>query len=194
LPFTGFHGERYTCTVIEPRRVLISWDIHAEGIEWVSTKEELNTPLPRRFYEERIQLPSLPAIPRPWRELLSEQLIRDLKAWNDSWDLHGPEDHEVIRELQEQAKGLAIRVQNELGTDGWEVLYKKDGWVYRVHPPGNWLVQTWEQDLLGYPPPDPRKGYDEDYVPPEALDEEALMQYWLWKDQQLTDADGSASD
>jgi hypothetical protein len=176
----------------EPRRVLISWEIDAVGIEWVPSKEELDTPY------EKVQLPGKPAIPRPWRELLSEQLVRDLKAWNDSWGLQGPADLEVAWALQEQGRELAVRVQDELGTHGWEVLYHdRDGRVHRVHPPGSWPIGTWEQDLLGYPPPDPRKGYDEDYVLPEPLeiaDEEALIQYWLRKDQEQTNADGLASD
>jgi hypothetical protein len=100
--------------------------------------------------------------------------------------------------LQDQARELAIRVQNELGTDGWEVLYhdSRDPRVHRVHPPGSWPAETWEQHLLGYPPPDPRKGYDGDYTYPEPLeeaDEEALILYWLRKDQQQTGTDRSTA-
>jgi hypothetical protein len=52
--------------------------------------------------------------------------------------------------LQERGCELAIQVQDELGTDGWEVLYQLDGRMLRVHPPGSWPVESWEQELLGY--------------------------------------------
>jgi hypothetical protein len=54
------------------------------------------------------------------------------------------------RALQERGRELAIQVQDELGTDGWEVLYQMDGQMLRVHPPGSWPVESWEQELLGY--------------------------------------------
>jgi hypothetical protein len=54
------------------------------------------------------------------------------------------------RALQEQGRELAVRVQDELGTDGWEVLYQILGRMYRVHPPASWPIETWEQELLGY--------------------------------------------
>lgn len=79
-------------------------------------------------------------------------MLGDLKTWNDSWDPHGPPDLETAQVLREQARELAVRVQDELGTDGWEVLYRQGGWVHRLHPPGSWPADTWEQDLLGYPP------------------------------------------
>ena len=47
--------------------------------------------------------------------------------------------------LEERGWELAIRVQNELGTEGWEVLYYLGGRVHWVHPPGNWPGETWEQ-------------------------------------------------
>lgn len=72
-----------------PRRVVIDWEYLCDGIEWVPTKEEWETPLPQRFDLEKVQRPGKPPVPRPWREWLSEQLVRDLKAWNDSW---GAED------------------------------------------------------------------------------------------------------
>ena len=52
--------------------------------------------------------------------------------------------------LQQRGRELAIRVQDELGTDGWEVLYQIDGQMSRVHPPGGWPVGSWKQELLGY--------------------------------------------
>jgi hypothetical protein len=63
-------------------------------------------------------------------------------------------DHAQTR--QEQGRDLAVRVQRELGTDGWEVLCQIGGQMFRVHPPGSWPIKTWEQELLGYAPRDPR--------------------------------------
>jgi len=45
-----------------------------------------------------------------------------------------------------------MRVQDELGSPGWEVLYTMDGRVHRVHPAGSWPWDSWRQELLGYPP------------------------------------------
>lgn len=118
---------------------------------------------------------------RSWRERLSEQLLRDLKAWNDSWGPQGPADIEVARVLQERGRELASRVQNELGTDGWEVLYKLGGRMHRVQPAGSWPAETWMRDLLGYTHLDPR----------EVAEEEAGVLEWLQKDQQETGEDSS---
>jgi hypothetical protein len=142
----------------EPRRVMIGWEYLCDGIEWVSTKEEQEALYP--FELEKVQRPGKPPIPRPWPERLSEQLISNLKAWNDSWGLYGSADREVVWELQARGRELAIRAQEELGTDEWEVLYKLGGRVHRVHPPGSWPAETWEQELLGYAPPDPRAYQD----------------------------------
>jgi len=139
---------------------MIDWEYLRHGIEWVPTKEEWEaTGLQRRDWD-KVQRPGKPPIPRPWPERLSGQLISDLKAWNDSWGPYGFGDREVVRELQGRGRELAVRVQDELGTDEWEVLYNLDGRVHRVHPPGSWPVQTWEQELLGYAPPDPRAYQD----------------------------------
>jgi len=62
--------------------------------------------------------------------------------------------------LQERGRELAIQVQDELGTDGWEVLYQMDGRMLRVHPPGSWPVESWKRELLGYhsrPPAEPER-------------------------------------
>src|SRR5580693_2311568 len=67
---------------------------------------------------------------------------------NDDWD-HRDTDS---RALQERGRDLAMRVQDELGTDGWEVLYQMNGQMLRVHPPGSWPIGAWEQQLLGYAP------------------------------------------
>jgi hypothetical protein len=139
--------------VTELRRVLIAFDYRADGIWWVATKEEIEAP-----YEERSRLNREHhrlTSHRPWGDLLSDQLLDDLKAWNDSWDFTiVQEDEEDVPEevLYERGRDLAIRVQDELGADGWEVLYHLGDRVRRVHPPGSWPEEIWEQDLLGYPP------------------------------------------
>lgn len=167
----------------EPRRVLIASEYGAIGIEWMPTKEEWETPLPQRFHLEKVERPGKPPIPRPWPERLSEQLLRDLKAWNDSWEPYGAPDLAAAQVKQEQGRELAVRVQDELGTDGWEVLYYWGRRVHRVHPPGNWPYETWMLDLLGYTHIDPR----------EVAEEEARVVESLWKEQQ-TGAGGSMPD
>ncbi|HCU93630.1 MAG TPA: hypothetical protein DHU96_13230 [Actinobacteria bacterium] len=141
-----------------PRRVLISWDHCADGIWLVTTKEELEA----ATYEEWSRIttalhgpPGTPPAHRPWGDLLSDQLLDDLKAWNDScdWTIPQPDEETVDDDaLGDRGRELAVRVQDELGTDGWEVLYHLGDRVHRVHPPGSWPAGTWEQDLLGYPP------------------------------------------
>jgi hypothetical protein len=165
----------------DPRRLIIAWEYLCEGIEWVATKEEWEAPLPQRFALEKVQRPGKPPIPRPWPERLSKQLLRDLKAWNDSWGSYGAPDLEAARVLQERGRELAVRVQNELGTDGWEVLYSLGGRVHRVHPAGSWPARTWMQDLLGYTHLDPR----------EIAEEEARVLQWLRDTQPQTGEDGS---
>lgn len=89
------------------------------------------------------------------RDLLSGQLLDDLKAWNDSCDRTFHQKYEEVAEkevLEQRGRELAIRTQGELGTEGWEVLYHWGGWVHRVYPPGTWPEKTWRQDLLGYAP------------------------------------------
>jgi hypothetical protein len=81
---------------------------------------------------------------------LTRELRDDLKTWNDSREERDPLFDEKVTSLQEQGRQLAARVQEELGTDGWEVLYKLDGRVRRVQPPGSWPVRTWLEELLGY--------------------------------------------
>lgn len=81
---------------------------------------------------------------------LTRQLRDDLQAWNDSWDERDPLFDEKVTHLQGQGRQLAIRVQAELGTDDWEVLYQLRGRVHRVQPPGSWPVRTWHEELLGY--------------------------------------------
>lgn len=137
----------YDHDVTEPRRVLIDWDYGAHGIWWVLTRQEKEAPAPGGrwsgaappYGHERI---------RPWSNRLTSELLDDLQEWNDSWD-SAAVDAGV---LQERGRDLAIRVQDELGTDGWEVLYKMGGQVRRVHPPGSWPAESWQQQLLGYGP------------------------------------------
>jgi hypothetical protein len=134
----------------EPRRVLIDWDYCANGIWWVTTKEEMEAPPPPgRWAGTRPQ--DRAGRPRPWSEWLSVGLLDDLQEWNDAWDGDGWGDEAAdLRALRERGRDLAVRVQDELGTEDWEVLYRMDGRVHRVHPPGSWPVGTWRQELLGY--------------------------------------------
>ena len=62
--------------------------------------------------------------------------------------------------LEERGRALAVRVQDELGTDGWEVLYFMGGRAYRVHLPGSWPEETWAHDLLGHPAAGPQVSAD----------------------------------
>ena len=139
--------------------MLIGWDYAATGIWWILTKEEREAPGPREGRRAG-GAPSPPdGRPRPWSDRLSEDLLDDLQAWNDSCDGNSREDNKDLREvaaraLQDQGRELAIRVQSELGTDGWEVLYQLGDRMFRVHPPGSWPAGTWQQELLGYAPRD----------------------------------------
>ncbi len=133
----------------EPRRVLIDWDWGGHGIWRVLTKQEMEAPAPpgrwsgappRREHERA----------RPWSDLLTSGVLDDLQAWNDAWDVKDAD----VQALERRGQELALRVQLELGVDGWEVLYMMDGRVHRVHPPGSWPAVSWQQDLLGYAPRD----------------------------------------
>ena len=136
--------------------MLIDWDYCASGIWRILTKQEMEAPAPPRGrWAGAAPRPDGMPRPRPWSDRLSAGLLDDLQTWNDSWDTgQDPrKDGEVaVRALQEQGRGLAIRVQDELGTDGWEVLYRLGDRMFRVHPPGSWPAGTWEQELLGYAP------------------------------------------
>jgi hypothetical protein len=137
--------------------VLIDWDYCAHGIWRVLTKEEKEAPAPGRGHRADGAAPPWTGKPRPWSDRLSVGLLDDLQAWNDSWDTGQDlrQDGEAtVRALQEQGRELAIRVQDELGTDGWEVLYRLGDRMFRVHPPGNWPARTWQQEFLGYAPRD----------------------------------------
>jgi hypothetical protein len=80
----------------------------------------------------------------------------------------------AARALREQGRALAIRVQDELGTDGWEVLYNLDGVVHRVHPPGSWPARTWHEELLGYAPRGQQHAEEEARVRQAILNERFL--------------------
>lgn len=58
----------------------------------------------------------------------------DLKAWNRSWDDSDGfwESAEARRAWEQQGRELAIGVQKELGTDGWEVLYQLGGQAHKI--------------------------------------------------------------
>jgi hypothetical protein len=172
--------------VTEPHRVLIGFDYLADGIWWVSTKEEQEA----ATYEEWSRLTRAlygPSGPPAWGDLLSAQVLADLKAWNDAHDhtIVQEEDGEILdgEVLEERGRELAIRVHDELGTGSWEVLHHLGGRVHRVHPNGSWHADTWEQDLLGHAPPDPR----------EIAEEEARILESLREDGQQTSADAPAS-
>jgi hypothetical protein len=127
--------------------VLVAWDVCAHGIWGVLTKEEMEAPA-RPGAWTGTPPPGLPHRPRPWSDRLSGDLLAELQEWNDAWDIEDPDS----RALQERGRELASRVQDELGTDGWEVLYQMGDRMCRVHPRGSWPIETWEQELLGYQP------------------------------------------
>jgi hypothetical protein len=137
-----------SCDVAEVRRVLIDWDYGAHGIWRVLTKQEKEAPAPSGRWTGAESQPRPEPI-RAWCDRLTSQLLDDLQAWNDAWYTDGAPD---VQLLQQRGRDLATRVQDQLGTDGWEVLYKMGGHVHRVSPPGNWPVMSWAQDLLGYTP------------------------------------------
>lgn len=168
--------------VTEPRRVIIEADYCAGGIWWADTKEEHEAPYPLWSYLTHAQRTGKPPALRPWREWLSQGLLNNLKAWNQSWEDNDGfwNDAQVRQAWEEQGRELANGVQSELGTDGWEVLYRMNGWVHRVHPPGSWPAETWTQDLLGYAPPDPG----------ERAEEEARILGGPRESQPQTSADG----
>jgi hypothetical protein len=109
----------YSCRVTDPRRVLIGWDHGAHGIWWVLTKDEREAPTPPGHWSGTPPS-SWHDRPRPWSDRLSGELLDDLQAWNDACAAHGAD----VQALQERGRELAIQVQGELGTDGWEVLYQ----------------------------------------------------------------------
>jgi hypothetical protein len=131
--------------VRKPRRVLIGWDYGAHGIWWVLTKEEKEASAPPGRWNGTPP-PDRHDRPGPWSDRLSGELLDDLQEWNDACAA----DSAVCRALQERGRELAIRVQDELGTDGWEVLYQMGRRMFRVHPPGGWPVESWQHELLGY--------------------------------------------
>jgi hypothetical protein len=134
--------------VTGPRRVLIAWDYGAHGIWWVLTREEKEAP----GRQPGARPPGPAERARPWSDRLSAGLLEDLQQWNDDWD-HKKDPDRLAQ--QERGRDLAIRVQDELGTGGWEVLYQLGGQMLRVHPPGSWPIGSWQQELLGYAPPRP---------------------------------------
>ena len=132
----------------EPRRVFISADSGAHGIWWVLTKEEMEAPAPSGRWVGTRPSDRHDRI-RPWSDRLTGELLDDLQGWNDAWE----DETADSRALQERGRDLAIRVQGELGSDGWEVLYQIGGQIFRVDPPGSWPIDSWEQQLLGYVQP-----------------------------------------
>ena len=95
------------------KRVLIAWDWEATGIWWYCSAQERGDDADALF-----------------SDLLSHELIVELKRWNDSADgLYGPRILPVDRDKVAQAsfwlrgRELAERVQMELGS-AWEVVYQ----------------------------------------------------------------------
>jgi hypothetical protein len=127
--------------------VLIDWDYGAHGIWWVLTRQEKEAPAPAGRWSGEAPAAQQQRR-RPWSDRLTSELLDDLQEWNDAWDSNDVDS----RVLQQRGRELAIRVQDELGTAGWEVLYKIDSQIRRVHPPSSWPIQSWTQQLLGYAP------------------------------------------
>ena len=141
---SGPHADRYARPVSGLRRVLIDWDYGAHGIWRVLSKEEKEGPaLTGRW--SGAPPPGGGPRPRPWSDRLSAGLLDDLRAWNDDC-----EDGGDVGVLRQRGRDLAVRVQEELGMDGWEVLYQMGDRMHRVHPPGSWPISSWRQELLGY--------------------------------------------
>lgn len=131
----------------EPRRGLIDWDYGAHGIWRVLSAEEMAALAPPGHWSGAV--PSgWHHRPRPWSDRLSSGLPDDLQDWNEACCAEDA-DRGALRDRGRQ---LAERVQGELGTDGWEVFYRVDGRVNRVHPPGSWPAESWRQELLGCEP------------------------------------------
>jgi hypothetical protein len=127
--------------------VLIDWDYGAHGIWWILTKQEKQAPAPAGYWRGTPS-PGWHDRRRPWSDRLSTELLDDLQAWNSACE----DDSVDTRALQERGCELAIRVQDQLGQDGWEVLYRMGDRMMRVHPPGSWPIDSWQQQLLGYAP------------------------------------------
>lgn len=97
--------------------MLISFDHYADGNSWLGTKEEQEAAAYEQWSRLTRALYGLSG-PPPWRDLLSDQVLADLKAWNDAHDhTLRREDEEILpaEELEERGRELAIRVQDELG-------------------------------------------------------------------------------
>lgn len=104
--------------------MLIAFDYCASGIWQVVTKEDEDASYEERSAQTRTQRQPARVTPhRQLGDLLSDQLLDDLKAWNDSCDFTMVQgDDELLDDevLDERGRALAVRVQKELGTDGWE--------------------------------------------------------------------------
>jgi hypothetical protein len=118
-------------------RALVAFDWGASGIWLLDTPEEA-APRRLRTGDPDLEQRRLP----PWSELVSQQLLNDLQRWNDDQDDTGrigrAPDTVFEREIEERARALAERVQNELG-DSWEVFYRSNGPMLPVRPPSRWV-------------------------------------------------------
>jgi hypothetical protein len=123
-----------------PRRVVVDWDWGADGLWSVRSREERHAPAATGGQWVAYRRQSTP-VPRPWGEILSNELLDALQSWNDACgerELRPPRHRTAEDELLEQRKVfLAGRVQQELGGD-WEVLYTSHGAWRWVRPPRSW--------------------------------------------------------
>jgi hypothetical protein len=76
--------------------------------------------------------------PRPWSDELSDDLLDDLKRWNDECgEMAVRGDETSLRDEFARARPLAERVQQQLGSE-WEVLYTSGGAWHWVALPHGW--------------------------------------------------------
>jgi hypothetical protein len=115
-------------------RALVAFDWGASGVWLLNTPEEDL----RRGTDRDLDQPR----PRPWSKLVSQQLLDDLQQWNDDQDdtswAGRPRDPTFVQQIQDRARALAERLQDELG-DSWEVFYQSNGPMLPVRPPGSWV-------------------------------------------------------
>ena len=107
--------------IARARRVLIDWDFAADGI-WLIRGSEHG--------------PS-----RPWSQVLTAELLDELKSWNRIGEVLGRTSHPddaLVEAFWPRARVFAKRAQAELGPT-WEVLHVSPGgaWTW-VEPPKAW--------------------------------------------------------
>jgi hypothetical protein len=124
-------------TVVSPRRALVDWDYGAHGLWLVLSPEELRAPPPTGGTWGPY-VASAESEPRPWSDELSDDLLDDLKRWNDECgEMAVRGDETSLRDEFARARPLAERVQQQLGSE-WEVLYTSGGAWHWVALPHGW--------------------------------------------------------